>query len=234
MASNKPIVSTASNFVYTSMAPVIAGVGPGGAPTTLGRGMAPSFPAPVIPNVSFHMAGQGRTSLIETVPPTDVRFNRGPKIAGQQGTLDAWVVMSAAGTARDICTVADTNDVSALTGEITFSISATTNRPFITIRDELGTIVAQTTPAAGAYADGERVHLRMAWDSAAPIPGAAGGRHVTFAINGEEVPVGDWSTDPTSAWGPFVPVEMWLRVGSTNSDFNGTVLALQGSNVASP
>jgi hypothetical protein len=92
--------------------------------------------------------------------------------------------------------------------------------------------IAAVTPSYPAIAADAVVHVRMTWDSANPV---AGPRYASLTINGEPIPVGDWSTDPTAAWLPFQP--QYLVVAGdpvAGSEFNGTVTAAQLSEIVTP
>lgn len=95
------------------------------------------------------------------------------------------------------------------------------------------TTIADVTPSYTAIAEGARVHVRMVWDSAQPVDGP---RYAALTINGVSIPVGDWSTSPTTAWAPFQPLYLVLGDHPTFGDdgFNGTVEAAQLSEVITP
>lgn len=234
MATVKPIVQSPNHLVYTGQAPLTAMTG-GGA-TSLGRGMGPNFHAPLLPDASFQARGLGKFDLTESVPGTDPRFPRGPRLSGRQGTLDVWYIAPTAGSARDIVALTDNNDGgSPSTQVILISIDAT-NRPEATLIDKDGNTVGATAASGSAIAAGQITHVRLVWDSLNPVPGAGGGRYAALQVNGALVPVADWTggTNPVAAWVHFPATHVWLGHAHTNNDFvvggiQGTVYAFQGS-----
>ncbi len=94
------------------------------------------------------------------------------------------------------------------------------------------TTIADVTPSYGTIAAGEPIHVRMAWDSVNPVLSL---RHASLSVNGEAIPSGDWSTDPTSAWPSFQP--RYLVLGGDllgASVFNGTIWSAQISEAVAP
>lgn len=96
-----------------------------------------------------------------------------------------------------------------------------------------GTLVGEVIPSYTAVPEGHLTHVRFTWDAEAPVSGS---RHATLTVNGEAIPDGDWSTDPTSSWTYFHPTHMVLgQAYSSDSDaFVDTIAALQASNVVQP
>lgn len=83
------IPGNAGFLVHTNMAPVTAGVGVH--PTTRGLGMLPNTVTQLLPDCAYSARGRGRFSLDDNVPPGDVRFTRGPRLSGKQGTMDLFI-----------------------------------------------------------------------------------------------------------------------------------------------
>lgn len=77
-------ITTGSHFVQSNMAPVIASVGAD--PTTRGQSMAPHSVTQLLPGSAFTARGRGRFSLL-----TSVRFPRGYRMSGRQGTMDLFI-----------------------------------------------------------------------------------------------------------------------------------------------
>lgn len=226
-----PIVGSSGSGILSvpNMAAVTAAVGV--TPTTKGRGMAPHTVVPQLPDRVFEARGRSVHDLDEpNVPPGDVRFNRGPKLTGREGTIDIWFLAPTAGTARTLCYLTD--DPASPTNVIAVRID-TSNRPLVTIVDQLGTTVGEVTPSYTAVTAGKLTHVRFTWDAVNPVDGT---RHATLKVNEEAIPGGDWSTDPTSGWDHFKPTHMVLaRAFSGDSDaLPGTVAWLQASNVVQP
>ena len=146
MATVKPVVSSGNHLVYTNQAPILIPIA-GGAATTLGRGMAPNFHAPLIPEPRFQARGVGQFNLTETVPATDPRFPRGPRLSGRQGTIDLWFTTPTAGTARTLCYL---TDAPQSVGNVIALRVDTSNRPLVTLTETGG-----ATPAQGTLTDSD-------------------------------------------------------------------------------
>jgi len=110
-----------------------------GLPSTLGLSMSPQPAYPLIAGAVFYARGRGRNDLTEHVPPKDVRFVRGPKISGRQGTLDIWFTAPDNGTARTLCYL---TDAPASVGNVLAIRIDTTNRPLITLTETGGSTAA--------------------------------------------------------------------------------------------
>lgn len=103
-----------------------------------------------------------------------------------------------------------------------------------TLAGGLGSVatIAAVTPSYTAIAANRPVHVRMTWDSENPVDGT---RHASLSINGEPIPVGDWSTDPTAVWDAFQPQYLVLDGDPVvGSEFNGIVKAVQLSEMVTP
>ena len=90
----------AARYVRTTMATPTAGVGV--PPTWRGSSMNPVTVAALLPGVSFDARGRGVFNLT-----TAVRFPRGPRISGHQGSVDLHLVVGLDGTARTLCYLTD-------------------------------------------------------------------------------------------------------------------------------
>lgn len=106
-----------------------------------------------------------------------------------------------------------------------------TNRPYVEITNNLGATVAEVSPSFDDIGTGQPVTIRLAWDSQHAIDG---GRFATFKVNGQAVVAGDWATSPTTSWTSFKPQYLVLGVSLGDSDFDGSILSVQVSNVATP
>jgi hypothetical protein len=96
--------------------------------------------------------------------------------------------------------------------------------------------IASVTQSGANFDPGQPMHLRLAWDSEAMISGVH--RHMTFSINGEPLAVSKWSTDPVTPWASWQPTHLVLAAGLEalylEADFNGTLQAVQVSNLVLP
>jgi len=212
----------AGMLVQTNMGTPTVGLNQGPNWST-GSSMLGHTVVPLIPSVAFNSRGRGVQSLT-------LEGDHGPRLSGVRGTLDLLLIMGASGTARTICVLTD--NPSSPTKYIAIKID-TSNRPFVIIKDSLGTTVAQVGPNFAAIPAGQTVSVRMAWDSQ-NIVDAASTRRATFKVNRDAVASSDWTTNPTANWTSFQPTHVMLGASLGDADFNGTVSAVQLSNVVSP
>lgn len=95
---------------------------------------------------------------------------------------------------------------------------------------------AEITPSGTAVPSDAPVHVRLAWDSESRLPGVH--RHASFSVNGRPALVADWSTDPVTPWSSWQPTHLVLGAGLQSlylePDFNGTLRAVQVSNLVLP
>lgn len=156
-------------------------------------------------------------------------FSLNGRVSGVRGTIYTSYVAAANGTARTIWYLSDTQ--TGATNRIVLSID-TSNRPFISIRNNLGTVVALVTPTYTAIASGTRVNVFFSWDSTRAIDGS---RFAILRVNSAAVPDANWATDPTTAWASFPPTYMVLGTGvGGQADANGQILSVQISDTVSP
>jgi len=98
------------------------------------------------------------------------------------------------------------------------------------------TSVAVVTQAGANFDPGTPMHLRLTWDSVSMVSGVH--RHMTFSINREPLLVAKWSTDPVTPWASWQPTHLVLGAGLEalylEPDFNGTIQAVQVSNLVLP
>ncbi len=193
------------------------------APMWLGSSMASHTAIPILPGQSFLARGTGGQSLV-------LEPGHGPRLGGKQGSIDILLTVGAVGSIRTVCFIAD--DLQAPTKFLAVRVDAS-NRPSLEITDHLGVTVAETTPAGAVIAEGATVSIRMAWDSLHVIDPLSG-RHVTLRVNREMVPAVDWSTSPLANWVFFQPAVIMLGGSLGDADFNGTISAVQLSDVVSP
>jgi hypothetical protein len=218
-----------SRFVKTNMVvPVEAVVGLN--PVWTGSSMTPHMVTEILPQLAYSGRGTGVFDLDQPdVPPKDVRFTRGPRASGQQGTIELLFVTGAVGVARSLCYLVD-NPVNP-TNYLGVGID-TSNRPFVSWTDELGVVNALVIPSTAAIGENRIVKVRATWNSVQVIDGT---RHGTFTVNGEAIPTGDWSTDPIAPWGYFPSTHLLLGMGIGGaSDFNGEIKLCQVSNFVNP
>ncbi len=94
--------------------------------------------------------------------------------------------------------------------------------------------IGQVTPSGPARPDNYKLRIRVTWDSLNNVPGASG-RYASLRVNGELSDPGDWSTDPTADWLHFQPTHIVLGEGYDGAaDFDGQILAWQGSETVTP
>jgi hypothetical protein len=100
----------------------------------------------------------------------------------------------------------------------------------------VGEVSPTGPPARPAVAPGAVAHVRLAWDSENRIPGTS--RHMSFSYNGEQIAAGNWGTDPLTGWASWQPTHLVLGAGlaalALEDDFNGTIQAVQVSNLVLP
>jgi hypothetical protein len=173
------------------------------AATWRGRSPMTTVPYPQVPGLMWQGKGQGRFSLIETVPPKDVRFARGPRLVPQRGTLDAWVRGPTNDGVRYFLQLGPERTTDS-TSFISIGVAAGSKTPFFGIMDKdlsiVGVIVAASLPELVA---GKLHHIEFSWDAAAGT--------IAARVDGTDVPPGDFTTDPGGTpWDPGVPVEAWL------------------------
>lgn len=156
-------------------------------------------------------AHQGRFSLIETVPPKDVRFARGPRMVPQRGTLDVWLVGPASGAQNAIAL----GEVGGDPDDAYFRMgTAGANDFFCEIKDKNSTVVfAATAATPPPLAEDRLYHLQLSWDA---TTGSA-----ACAINGTLVGSGDFGTDPAGTpWDPATPLEANLVKGEWGKEIH--------------
>ena len=87
-------------------------------------------------------------------------------------------------------------------------------RPYATIKNAAGTIVAQSTSSAAFGTPGVPVQVILSWSA---LSGLA-----FLTVNGVVAPSTDWTTMPSGPWIPFVPAALQVGVGNVLgfSDFN--------------
>lgn len=199
-----------------------------GTPTTspnlaswLGRSPMTTAAYPQVPGLMWQGKGQGNFSLIETVPPRDVRFSRGPRMSPSKGTLDVWVQAPVAGSIRYFLLLgSDTTTFSgADLGSFRLGVS-TANRLFGYIQSAAASAeVSFTDATVGALVAGRNYHIQLSWDATLGTAAAA--------INGVEVPGGDFSVAPSAAWEPARPTRAYLFKGSTAPTWNANIPLVQ-------
>lgn len=92
--------------------------------------------------------------------------------------------------------------------------------------------VARVTPSYAAIAEATPVHVRLTWDSEHPVLGT---RHASLTVNGEAIPIVDWTTDPVASWASFQPLYLVLGVPLVGTHaFNGTFKSVQLSESVTP
>ena len=177
-----PIVGySGSGLIVSPNQPSVV-TGAGGAPTIRGQGSSNTVISR-LPSLDLEVQGRGRFVL-------DSAFS------GAQGVLDVEVLLPVAGTARTLCYLTDD-----LSGSNVVALRLdSSNRPFVTITDAFGVVVAELTPSGFALAAGRRVRLRMTWDATYRVTTL---RHVSLKVDGVESHDRDWSTDPLYTWTPF-------------------------------
>jgi hypothetical protein len=168
-----------------------------------GATQSPPEVFPTLPAAIVSVSGGGQFSL--------ARRGAGYVIGRNRGTLDVWVTMPTAGTARTIAYLTD--NLAAPTNFIMLGID-TMNRPLLEWTDELGSTVAEVTPSYPAIPAGARINVRMAWNALTAIAGEEPRFGYLWVESGRiPVPNGDWATDPTSAWAAFQPTHLVLGLG---------------------
>lgn len=198
------------------------------APTTLphvaswlGRSPMTTVPYPQVSGLMWQGKGQGNFSLIEAVPPKDVRFSRGPRMSPSKGTLDVWVVAPTSGSIRYFLLLGsdDTTFLGADLGSFRLGVSAT-NRLTGSIRDETDTVVAAFTDATlFALVAGTTYHIQLSWDANQGV--------VEAAINGASINGGDYTTAPGAPWDPARPTRANLYKGTTAPAWNANIPLVQ-------
>jgi len=190
-----------------------------------GSSMQPHTVVPLLPGQVFGTRGTGKTSLA-----ADPRFGGGYLLSGTQGTIDLLVTMGATGAARTICYLTD--DLVTPTRYIAVKMD-NANKPFAKITNNLGSVIGVMTPATAVGA-GLTASIRLAWNSLGAVD-VLSGRHASFRLNREIAAGSTWTTDPTADWASFQP--HYLVCGGLlfgDSDFNGSILSVQLSNVVTP
>jgi hypothetical protein len=129
---------------------------------------------------------------------------------------------------RTVCYLTD--DPVTPTNYLAVRVDAT-NRPYLELTDALGVTKALITPSYAAIGDAQPVTVRLTWDSKNAVDGT---RFATFKVNRTAVTSGDWTTNPTAVWTAFQPSHLVLGASLGDDDFDGSVLAVQLSNVVSP
>lgn len=180
-----------------------------------------TIPYPQVAGLMWQGKGQGNFSLIERVPPKDVRFSRGPRMVPQIGTLDVWVQAVAAGDARWFVLLGadSTTFIGADLGSFRMGVDSSNNFTGL-IQDSGGTTVAAFTDSTvGALVEGTTYHVQLSWD-------ATLGR-AAAAINGEAVPPSDFSTNPSAPWDPARPTRCNLYKGDPDPYWNANIPLVQ-------
>lgn len=155
---------------------------------------------PTLPNGIVSISGGGIFSLSRG---TDLVIGR------NRGTLDVWVTMPTAGTARTIAYLTD--NPTTPTHYMMLGIDSS-NRPLLRWTNDAGTTVALVVPSFSAIPAGARINARMAWNALTAVEGTRFG-YLRIEAGRTVVPDANWTTDPTSAWAAFQPTHLIVGVG---------------------
>lgn len=204
MPNIRPIISNTPGMIpVTSMVPPTIS---GQVATHRGGATSQTRYFPEIVDKSWQASGRGRFSLIEAVPPGDIRFTRGPRLNPSRGTVDCWVTAPASGSVQTLLQLGPAGTALG-TDFIRLGVDAS-NDVTAAIRDSTGTVVAAAVAATpAALVEGQAYNLKLSWNAAAGT--------VALAINDVLVPSGDLTTDPAGTpWVHGVPVEALLDRGA--------------------
>ena len=185
-----------------------------------GSSMSGPVVVPLLNDLAFQAQGRGAQSL--TVIP-----GQGSRLSGVRGSIDLLILTGAAGTARTVCFLTDS--LTAPTKYLAVKIDAS-NRPRVVFTNNAGTIIGAVTPSYAAIEANQNVTIRFTWDSTAPVE-AASARQASLRVNRELVPAANWATNPVAVWNSFQPTHIMLGGSLSDADFNGSILALQASNL---
>ena len=180
-------------------------------------GLTRSFP--FLEKQSFVLRGAGDTSLTQSTPPNDPRFPRGPRLSGNQGTLDVWLTVGT-GTANFLQITSPITGAGIVlglhtSGYATGSITA----------EGGGSVATFAADALPGLVQNRTVHVQFAWSALVPIDGTF---YAKAFVDGLPVAAADFTTPPSAAWVPFALGN--LRTGVfAGSAFNGQVLLVQAS-----
>lgn len=188
-------------------------------PTTAFSSMGSLVVAQIVPGLFLRTAGVGETPIASAAPLT-------------RGTMEVQYITGTAGSAQALALFEPVE--SGLTGYRFGMAVDSTNRPFVLMYDAIGNVVGRTTPSGSAIPVGVRVVARLAWDSTQAIQGV---RFASFRVNGQFVPSGEWTTNPTVTWAPMLGGVLEAGMAYTTqtlSDFAGTLLSIQAGNGVVP
>lgn len=145
-------------------------------------------------------------------------------VTGMSGGVDA-------SPPRTICFLTD--DLATPTRYLAIKLD-NTNKPFAKLTNNLGAVIGVMTPSLPALSAGQPATIRLAWNSQAAVDDLSG-RRASFRLNGTFAPGSDWTTNPLANWASFQP--RFLMLGGLlfgDADFNGTIAAVQLSNLVIP
>lgn len=187
---------------------------PGG--SWLGRPPMVTFHAPQVPGLLWQGKGRGRFSLVERVPPKDVRFARGPRIVPQRGTFDVWATAPASGSAASLLLA---GEVPLSSPVLDLGVTAA-SRLTGALVDAEGTTVAEFTDASlAALVEGRRYHIQFSWDAETGT--------VAAALDGVTIDSGDFSTAPSSVWAPGFIDTVQLNKGTGTGGWDAAIDIVQ-------
>lgn len=146
-------------------------------------------------------------------------------LMGASGAIQVRYLTGASGTERVVCALG-TADGSAF---IAVSVD-TLNRPFATITDNTGTVVAMSQGLGLTIPEGEQVTFTVTWDSSELVSGA-GGYYAAAKHDGDVFAGSSWSPEPNAVWDSFVPATMFMGYRPGATEFNGSVLKVQAGNL---
>jgi hypothetical protein len=172
------------NWPTVSAGPTLRGVGQAATPYTV---------APVQKNMggSLIRRGLGETDLTSLNVPQ--------AYGGVCGIMNAQVILPTAGTAYSLAFSVD--NASTPLGYCGIYLDSS-NRVGAKITDIYGNLVAAAVPSGAAGVAGTPAIIVFSWDARKP--------YVSLTVNGTSVP---FTTSPTTAWTPFLPVALELGVG---------------------
>lgn len=144
---------------------------------------------------------------------TVVPIQGGSQISRGLGDLPVPVMSSAAGTLRlhvitpsiaSCAVVFLVDSTTAPKGYLGIGLDSN-KRAFLVVKDHDGAVVAQTTSSAANGATGVPLAILFSWN--------ANIGYVSLNINNVNSPSGDYTTNPSKAWTPFVPAAIALGPG---------------------
>lgn len=153
------------------------------------------------------------------------QFSLNSKVSGVRGTVQVSYLAGATGAQRTLCYLTD--NLVTPSNRIVIGLDGM-NRPYATITNNVGTVVANVSPTYAGVLAGTQGQVLLSWDSTSALDGT---RFALLKSGSQLVPSGDWVTSPTTAWNSFVPSDIVLGFAAgSDQDFNGQVLAVQVSN----